>query len=488
MPRIPPLADRLRARRHAARAVPLASAWLLLVALVAAPKSTAIAQDRVTMTFDLAKAKPFAGFGVQVWLAAPHQAEEEAMMRQLHVRYVRVSVSPHIPPAQLADHMSVRALLDVIANNETGPAIEAFNQFRTMASELGFDIHLISWEMPAPWRIELGAGNGFTRKAAAPDHIPDYANFIAAQLLWAKRMGFVPSTVELTNEPEGAWNTKYSPKEYDALLQQARATMAENGLGSIAIEGPGTGKVYEAAPFIAELKKTGDLRLVKDLSVHEYDTARYPEPVGLTHLPADVKRRADSLPIFVTEFNNSADPRWKRPPYDATAETRGGANNAANSADYGVSGAGEALKLIGDGARAIFFWQAQDQPWGHDSSGLLDLQGHPRPVVAALSTFLSLLPPDVPAVGGVSPAHELAGVAFRRQGDVVVAIANLSTQPYHVQVKLSGLTRPATSVASLAQFQANGPAAAPGTSVITAVGGVVNLSLQPRAIASVTLR
>src|SRR5207253_9349724 len=128
---------------------------------------------------------------------------------------------------------------------------------------------------------------------------------------------------------------------------------------------------------------------------------------------------------IVTE-SASGSRRSSRAPYDAGPDARS-ENSAASSADFGVSVAGEALKLIADGANQISFWQAEDPSWSHDAFGLLDETGQRKPVARALESFLQPLSKDVRVARPDKSPFGFAGAAFQTSKTLVVALANLTT-------------------------------------------------------------
>jgi hypothetical protein len=120
--------------------------------------------------------------------------------------------------------------------------------------------------------------------------------------------------------------------------------------------------------------------------------------------------------------------------------------------------AGEALKLIADGASQISFWQAEDPSWSHDAFGLLDETGQRKPVASALQSFLQLLPKESKDVRVAHPdksAFGFAGAAFQTSKTLVVALANLTSTTRTLRIEFDAPVR--GRISAIHGFDANGP-------------------------------
>lgn len=416
-----PVASRLA--RLLAPLLPLFAGWL-------ATPPRARADD---LTLALNRPHPFAGLGVEIWPGSDHVAERDALMAALHVRFVRVGLGWKLPASAFEGDRSVAALRARIAA-AANPHADA--RVRALGLEMrraGIAVHGVFWSMPDAWKTPLAPWRGMTRFQAQPSHLQDYANWIAAQLLAARDLGLVPQAIELTNEPNGAWNERISPADYDALVVRTRGTLDREGLSEIGIEGPGTSQIYQMAPYLEALFDSGTIRQLSAVTMHDYDTIKLPEPAGLAGLPPALLARIPPKPIFVTEFSSAA-PRWNRPPYDAGPGQPPGKRTATDSDAFGAAVAGEALRLISDGANAVFNWQLQDPPWAKVSNGLLDGSGRRRPAAAALLAAFGAVPPGASAipVRGASPG--LGAVGFRSGTELIVDLANLENSPRPVRI------------------------------------------------------
>jgi len=434
-----------------------------------------LAQDRITFHFKAAH--QFSGFGLQVWPQTDHRAERDALIRDLNVRWVRFSITPEIPEDQLKDHMSVSEILNVITGHEDQQQAEMMRQFQQELGALKVLSHLVFWQMPPPWCVSVHGSEGQERIHVEPGHIQDFSNWIVAHLLYLKRFGIAPAAVELINEPDGASNTNYTPEEYDSLLCSVKANFEEHGIKA-GIEGPGVSTGFTTGAYLQELERTGHISILQQLSWHDYDTTKRPEPAGFAGVPLNLLSQVHGLPIVVTEFTSES-PRWSRAPYDAGPEARS-ENNAANSADFGVSVAGEALKLIADGASQVSFWQAEDPSWAHDAFGLLDETGQRKPVASALQSFLQLLPKDVRAAGPDRSLFGFAGASFQTSKTVIVALANLTSATRILQVEFDDA--PPGRISAIRGFDANGPMNDKASRQVKYSRGVLYVELTPRTV------
>jgi hypothetical protein len=439
-----------------------------------------LAQDRIR--FNLKAAHVFNGFGLQVWPQTDHRAERDALIRDLNVRWVRFSVTPEVPEDQLKSHMSITEILNVIIKHEDQQQSEMLRQFQEELGALRVQSHLVFWQMPPPWCVSVHGSDGQERTHVEPGHIQDFSNWVVAHLLYLKRFGITPAAVEMINEPDGASNTNYTPEEYDSLLCSVKASFDEHGLKT-GIEGPGVGTGFTTGAYLEELERTGHISLLQQLSWHDYDTTKRPEPAGFAGVPLGLLSQAHGLPIAVTEFTSES-PRWGKPPYDAGPETRS-ENNATNAVDFGISVAGEALKLIADGASQISFWQAEDPSWTHDAFGLLDETGNRKPVATALQSFLQLLPKDVQAIGPDKNVFGFAGVTFRTSKMAVVVLANLTATTRIIQLEFDGGTLPG-KVSSVRGFDANG--STKFGHQVKYSGGVLSVELGPRTVLTTVIQ
>jgi hypothetical protein len=437
------------------------------------------------LVFDFGSPREFSGLGIQLWPATSHLAERDALLRDLHVRSVRIGFTTKVADEQLKNHMSVAEISSEIAKTTDEDQTNVYSQLHDEISQLHTKLDLVFWQVPSLWCINDGDSE-ISRLRINPDHIQDYANWIVAHLLYAKRLRLLPSMIELINEPDSAAGTEFSPEQYDALVFAARTTLDRFGLASIGIEGPGVGSASTVEAYTQVLERTGHISLLNRLSWHDMDTVRRPEPAGFAGAPLRLLANAHHIPIAITEFSSES-PQWDKPPYDSGPRTRSD-NNAADSPDFGVSVVAEAIKLIGDGANSLSYWQAEDPAWTQDAFGLLNENGQRKPVAAALQMFSDLIPPTCDVAIQKQVSFGLAAVCLRSERGLVLATANLSQETRKIDARISNALLP-TRVALARQFDSRGatPQAVPA-SYIVLNGPNVSFDLPARCVMVLLLR
>ena len=263
----------------------------------------------------------------------------------------------------------------------TVPAFQAHEiAFQKEVESLGAELHLVSWEMPQPWRND---SPDHKHRKANSDHIADYANLVVARVLYAKALGFKPAYIELTNEPDGDWNTQYTPGQYDALVVAARTTLDKYNLQDVKIEGPGIGLgggTDHVANYLNAIRTNGHGDMLGLVTAHDYDVSRVGSKWPRLNfiLPA-IQAFGRPLDLYYTEFGNSSH-YWGQPPYTGGVKFRS-AHNGVDTPDFGVTSGGDAIKLMAEGANAEFIWELADESWGKGSRGLVSIKGDRKPAL-----------------------------------------------------------------------------------------------------------
>ena len=443
----------------------------------------AVADDN--LTFDFGSPRKFSGLGIQLWAPTEHQAERDALLRDLHVKYVRMVFAAKVSEDQLKNHMSVPQISAVIAKNVDDEETTLYSRLHDEVSQLHVGLNFVFFQVPSIWCFNADDSE-LAHGRINPDHIQDYANWITANLLYARRVRLSPSEIELINEPDSSSSTQFTPEQYDALLVAVRATLDRNGLSAVGIDGPGVGYASTVEAYTQVLERTGHIALLKALSWHDNDTVRRPEPAGFAGVRLDLLANAHQLPIAVTDFT-SENPQWDRPPYDSGLRNRG-ENNAADSSDFGVSVAAEAVKLVGDGANSLFFWQAEDPSWTEDAFGLLNADGQRKPAAAALQLLFEHMPAKCDVAGTKQAYYGLAAACFRTESRFILATANLSPEARTINAQITNAPSP-TKVMLVRQFDSHGPTphTVPSTTV-TIDGPNISTTLPSRSVTIIVLR
>lgn len=411
----------------------------------------AVAQEN--LVFDFSSPRKFANLGIELWPVTDHQTERDALLHDLHVRFVRVGFTTNLTDEQLRDHMSVAAILAAITKTADDNQTAVYSRLHDEIDQLHVGLDLAFWQVPSVWC--LGDSDGvITHSRISPDHIQDYANWIVAHLLYAKRLHLQPRAIEMINEPDTTTSTQLTPEQYDALLFALRATLDRNGLTAVGIAGPGVGSASTVEAYTQVLERTGHISLLSKLSWHDMDTARRPEPAGFAGVPLGLLAAAHGLPIAITEFS-SLSPQWDRLPYDSGPKGRG-ENNAADSSDFAVSVVAEALKLIADGANSLCYWHVEDSAFTQDAFGLLNENGERKPTAAALQMFAEHIPQNCDVTGPKQQTFALAAVCLRSDHRLILATANLSQELRKIDARILNTTPPVKLVLGR-RFDSHGP-------------------------------
>jgi hypothetical protein len=479
-----PARSLLRAR-SARRAAGTAAALCLAGAATA---------GEVALDFDFAQAHDYLGFGTQVWLKGERggggpakrakggdEGDDEAgwqLLKELNARFVRVSLIPKITFDQLRPGMSVEQYLDVLQRNDNPAQRERLAAFNQRLRAMNIQPVLIFWRMPEPWADKRSQKAGSKQQAhfAKPEHLGDYANLITAQMAWLQRQGVQAAAVELTNEPQGAWDTKYEREDYAALVQKTRAAMDANGLQAWPIAGPGTG-IPNFDHYIGGVVNANAAKALGYVSAHVYLT---PEVLAERASPgmASFLGRGKFGPILITEFGVK-----KHNEDDA---------EVANDLDvatpaYALQAASTATMLLGHGAGGLIYWQLQDFSWNKKPHGLLSEDGQRRPVALAMKALFGGVPAGAKAVGARNPRVDLPAVALQAGGKSYVMLVNRSNQAQTVTARLQG----AQGCAAVARVDAYNTAGADARTAVrnaSAQACTLKAELQPGTVATVALQ
>ncbi|HEX5687921.1 MAG TPA: hypothetical protein VFY73_28220 [Ideonella sp.] len=478
-------------------------------ACVLAAAGGTVSAGEVAIDFDFSRAHDFIGFGTQVWLkgdrggadaagpklgpkareklAATNAAadSDEAgtqLLKELNARFVRVSLIPKVTFDQLRPGMSVDQLLEVLQRNDNPAQRDRLAAFNRRMKELNIQPVLIFWRMPEPWaekRMQKAGSKGQAH-FAKNEHLQDYANFLTAQMVWLQRQGVQAVAVELTNEPHGAWDTKYEREQYAALVLKTRAAMDARGLQSWAIAGPGTG-IRNFDHYIGGIVNANATKALGFISAHSYVT---PQVLADHAAPgmASFLGRGKFGPIMVTEFgvkkHNDDDP-------EAASDLDVG------STAYAVQAAASATLLLGQGASALIYWQLQDFSFTKKQHGMLAENGQRRPAAFAMKALFGSVPPGAKVVGASKPNAQLPAAALQANGKTFVMMVNPTSQAQAVTARLQG-SKACGAVAKIDAYNAGGADAKAAVRDASAQGGAqgctLKAELQPGTVATVVLQ
>jgi len=309
-----------------------------------------------------------------------------------------------------------------------------------------------------------------------PERIADWANLITADLLYLTRLGIEPAGVELTNEPQGAWDLKYEPEQYAELVLRARQAMDAAGLQRVRIDGPGTG-LRNFKAFAKGLKSRNAMPALGWLTAHAYQS---PEALANNDTPGveEFLGRGQLGPIIITEFGVKK--------HNADDEEAAARDVDVDSSEYALQTAAESLMLLGKGATSVIYWQLEDFNWSKKKHGMLDENSRRRPVAAAVQALFGKVPGSGSLVAGTGGPATVPAEALQADGRVYVLLVNTTAQPQQVTAHFSGVA-PRRSVGAASGFVDRALSSSALTGV-TLKDGVLRATLAPRSAASVELQ
>jgi hypothetical protein len=433
------------------------------------------------VTLDFSRAHLFKGFGLNIWAKSDHPAAlRDELIRDANATAVRVSLTPDIDLSEAEEPTTVPSILQVIRRSAPAHWAASLRDLGEECRRLNLEVHAVFYSTPPRWRLER-PGRTRLERTADPRHIADEARWVVAVLLMSRELGIETNYVEIANEPDGSWNTLYTPVQYVELVRSVKSELVRNNLLTTEIEGPGTSVLSKTAPYLLELERSRASSEIGAISAHDWDTASNPAPLGAAALIGAIDSALAGLPVHITEYNEVS-AKWSSPPFSTGPKQRGG-RNGGDTTEFGIAAAAEGLKLLGDGANEIILWEAEDMSWEHQSFGLLDMDGKLRPSAEAVLATFAKLPRNIPVTGSV--ADRTVVRAGKSPLGLIVMVANPSDRGVRIWVAVRDRTLP-TQVTDLRSF----PTPAPGTFGIISESAAqrIALALPPATVVSFVLR
>ncbi len=271
----------------------------------------------------------FWGLGAQTWDAS---ADTLRVYNDLNIQYVRVS--------------------------STSAAVVAAN--------MGINVMFLRWSVPSQW---VDGDNELLT-----EYVDDYAVYWADTVGNLAAGGLVPPYIELSNEPDGNWNTYISPANYNTLVKLTRVELDARGLADVGIVGPSLANLdwdNHNSTWINALDAQGVASLAVWGSHTWDDHGSCGDGAGCINRQwPDFGDSADaqdsSLPKFISEFATKENV-FHGVTYPHPDSYRD--YNATNSMPYAARVYENGLALVNRGANVPFIWQATDQSWGNQGVG-----------------------------------------------------------------------------------------------------------------------
>lgn len=398
-----------------------------------------VAADLVLDPDDLAQS--YLSLGAQIWTGDTAWIEP---LDALGARWVRVSMSPSFdrtperaPIGASQDEMDAFMARNYNAVFETQLTHAIDTWERLQSHDMQMILHV--WEAPSYWEV----GGTLQTK-----HIPDFARLWGSLLHYLGESGIQPTWIELSNEPDGDWNTRIRPDEYAALVKHVRQELDARGLQAVGILGPGLSTLNHrgcAARWIGALDPEA-VSALGGWSVHTWDGfaergegKAFLESRWASFVEAVEARDPERhKPVFVTELG-SKDTEFNDVRF--TSPDNGSCGNAADSDAYAVRILEQAFTSLNHGAAALVIWQAADQSWECSNWGLVTstVEGaEPRPAFFALKSFFDHVPGQARVIRTTWDDPQLSTVALRTGDSVVVGMANGSPETVTRTLAFSG--------------------------------------------------
>lgn len=250
-----------------------------------------------------------------------------------------------------------------------------------------------------------------------PARIHDAAEIWAAvvgRMAGADCLGSPPAYIELSNEPNGHWNTYIPPTTWAALACAVRAALDARGLSSVGISGPGTSLGSSAAYLdaMAAESRSGVGSCVSLLSVHTWEdtsTANGPhEMASLLDMYATLRARYDpnhTLLWAATEYGARTDriggQVWPAdrtvnrcynttPCYGASRDCSLPSDAEVLSTRYATRVAAFTLLHMNTGFDEALYWWVADYGWSPLCFGLVTRHNVPTPLLIALTRLFAM--------------------------------------------------------------------------------------------------
>ncbi len=418
-------------------------AVLVLLGLGCHALSEQSSSEPVTIRIDVKDtAQEVRGFGAHIWAGDRYV---EPVLKELSLRYVRMTVGPNwFDVEQEPPTDSTRDEMDrFLAGHFDGdgePRLRNAQLAWQMTERLGIQVILLQFTSPENWLSDDG------HRQLLPEYVDDYARYWGSFVGFLVDQGMKPAYIELANEPEGDWNTRILPEDYNRLVILTRKELDDRGYHDIGIIGPGLAYLDHdngSRQWIGALSDEG-VHSLAGWSTHVWDDVFSPDTsVGFIDqrwhdFDAAVRKKDPERqkPIIITEYATSAT-TFNGVSYDLVKSH--GNNRASDSPAYAQRVYELTLVHINNGASVLMFWEAADQPWSHEAWGLATGTNNKqrRPAFYALSTLIPLIPESARALRKTwdDPHVSIAGLIDEHS--LVLAFANGTDQPQHRTIELN---------------------------------------------------
>ena len=421
--------------------------------------------SKAEIVFDVTDiSNSFLGFGAQIW---PGDMRIEQLFTDLNMKYIRMcSVGCNNPPAD-ATQAQIDTYVDSEYNNTNrGNAITSSLQ---MAQTNNITVILNKFGGLSDW---LGTNNRLLSQ-----YFDDFAKLWASEVLFFKNKGLDIHYIELFNEPEGDWNIKVLPADYNTIVKLVRAELDSRGLSDVGIIGPGLAYLYHGPSWINALDSDGKNALAA-WSTHAWDE-------GWGHTDAEPNFIDQGWQEYFGQAINTVDPNHTKPiivtEYATGVKTYNGVtfgDDVCETNQFAQRSFENSLTLVNNGANVLCYWEAASQRWQSDPMfGLIRTDSTMRPVYYAFSTISPHIPDNAMVLRKTWDDPIISAAGFVSDNKLVLAFANSSEDTQDRTISITGITN--FNITSIEAFDSGLVINKTSDFSYDFVAGNMNISLPP---------
>ena len=382
-------------------------------------------------TFDAANlSHSFDGFGAQIW---PGDSRVESLTNNLNLKYYRIAPGGCTSPPNDV----TTAVMDAYVNTQyngtnRGNSVE---YSLGLAETLGVKVIFIKFGgVPSTWLSDS------TYRELKSEYFNDFARIWASEILYFKNRGYTIDYTELFNEPEGNWNIKVSPSNYNTVVKLVRAELDSRGLTNVGIIGPGLAYLYYGTSWIGGLDTAGK-NAIAAWSTHAWD-----EGWGNTSaLPSFLDQRWQDYFGAAVE---SADPTGSKPiivtEYATAVRTYNGvtfdSDEYCDSNQFAQRCYENSLTMANNGANVLCYWEAANQSWQDNFYGWQRVNSTYRPVYYSFLTLAPYIPDNAMVLTKTWNDSQISAAGFLGSGKLVLAFANSTANTVTRSISVQGVT------------------------------------------------
>eukprot|EP01059_Diplonema_ambulator_P000314 TRINITY_DN10259_c0_g1_i1.p1 TRINITY_DN10259_c0_g1~~TRINITY_DN10259_c0_g1_i1.p1 ORF type:complete len:2101 (+),score=705.34 TRINITY_DN10259_c0_g1_i1:133-6435(+) len=405
-------------------------------------------------------------FGLNSWAAENEETVYKHLPGPNGLRIIRWGNLIRMPtddaPIDLHLDQGKALLRNYIKNTYKGTECST-KEYADMLSQRGAKILATMFGAPRSYS-QTTVYNGIPTYILLADRINDWAQLLAESVWYVNTVLKIKiDYLELTNEPNGLWDTYVSPTNYVALLKATSLALRERGINEIKLVGPGvsdlgsslicidpvTNKALDYCYMQTIQADTEALNLLDAFSMHPWDDVYNSENKGSSFLDNafmtwNTVTKGYSKQLIITEWsglNLNTMPLGGQT-FDSVAarcyvEPTGSnntkkTNNIATSPLWAARAFANLLIMVNNGVTDGLYWMTKDLTWSDGCLGLYDRAGLPSEMYKVLETFLTYWPLGVAKAvarswpsGIVGRSEDLIIASVTDECRMVIGVANI---------------------------------------------------------------